>query len=298
MTKIKKVIICLIVYSCVLILGLCIRMLYTSQMNSGYYQHAIEQIKFRQYEDAQRLLWKVSENYKDREVLLAYVNEQMRKGTVDQYRAIESVPDDYSGMLCEEILSEKKRVHDEYQALQEELRQMEAREEEERIGQAGELLPGYGMREDTLKYCALGKPSIEYCSNFYSLVPGKRYKTYTYGDPGDPLSGKITVRFRLYNSRLPDGYLDYPSDNGYASSGFYFDADGIRYDFDSKGTERNLHVSPINGKKKTTRPASGSTADKDPYNVQDYDDPEDFYYDWEEDFDGFEDAEQYWDDAQ
>jgi hypothetical protein len=30
--------------------------------------------------------------------------------------------------------------------------------------------------------------------------------------------------------------------------------------------------------------------------VQDYDDPEDFYYDNYDDFDGYEDAEDYWDD--
>jgi len=35
----------------------------------------------------------------------------------------------------------------------------------------------------------------------------------------------------------------------------------------------------------------------DDYDVYDYDDPEDFYYDWEEDFDGYEDAEDYWYDA-
>lgn len=32
----------------------------------------------------------------------------------------------------------------------------------------------------------------------------------------------------------------------------------------------------------------------DPYDVYDYWDPEDFYYDWEDDFDGYEDAEDYW----
>lgn len=35
----------------------------------------------------------------------------------------------------------------------------------------------------------------------------------------------------------------------------------------------------------------------DPYDVYDYWDPEDFYYDWEDDFDGYEDAEDYWYDA-
>ncbi len=36
---------------------------------------------------------------------------------------------------------------------------------------------------------------------------------------------------------------------------------------------------------------------EDQYNVYDYDDPEEFYYDNYDDFDGYEDAETYWDDA-
>lgn len=35
----------------------------------------------------------------------------------------------------------------------------------------------------------------------------------------------------------------------------------------------------------------------DPYDVYEYDDPEDFYYDWMEDFWDYEDAEDYWEDA-
>ena len=36
---------------------------------------------------------------------------------------------------------------------------------------------------------------------------------------------------------------------------------------------------------------------RDPYDVYDYNDPEDFYFDWEDDFEDFEDAEDYWDSA-
>lgn len=35
----------------------------------------------------------------------------------------------------------------------------------------------------------------------------------------------------------------------------------------------------------------------DPYDVYEYDDPEDFYYDWADDFWDYEDAEDYWEDA-
>ena len=35
----------------------------------------------------------------------------------------------------------------------------------------------------------------------------------------------------------------------------------------------------------------------DPYDVYDYSDPEDYYFDWEDDFEDYEDAEDYWDSA-
>lgn len=40
---------------------------------------------------------------------------------------------------------------------------------------------------------------------------------------------------------------------------------------------------------------NSSCMDDDKYYVYDYDDPEDFYEEWPEEFDGFEDAEDYWD---
>lgn len=36
----------------------------------------------------------------------------------------------------------------------------------------------------------------------------------------------------------------------------------------------------------------------DMYNVYDYDDPEDFYYDHVDEFDDIQDAEDYWEEAQ
>ena len=37
---------------------------------------------------------------------------------------------------------------------------------------------------------------------------------------------------------------------------------------------------------------------KDMYDVQDYDDPKDFYYDHADEFDDIQDAEDYWEEAQ
>ncbi|MCD7763967.1 MAG: hypothetical protein LUI14_12395 [Lachnospiraceae bacterium] len=44
--------------------------------------------------------------------------------------------------------------------------------------------------------------------------------------------------------------------------------------------------------------SKSSSSSKDQYNASDYDDPEEFYYDHYDDFDGYEDAEVYWEDAQ
>ena len=48
----------------------------------------------------------------------------------------------------------------------------------------------------------------------------------------------------------------------------------------------------------TTRPSTSTkknTEKKDPYNISQYDDVDDFYDDWYDDFDGYDDAEWYWD---
>ena len=46
--------------------------------------------------------------------------------------------------------------------------------------------------------------------------------------------------------------------------------------------------------KYTTRKKPSRTSDPDPYNASDYSDPEDFYYDYYDDFWEFEEAEEYW----
>lgn len=53
---------------------------------------------------------------------------------------------------------------------------------------------------------------------------------------------------------------------------------------------------PSSTKPASTKPSTRSTEKKDPYNISGYDDIDDFYDDWYDDFDGFDDAEMYWDD--
>lgn len=62
-------------------------------------------------------------------------------------------------------------------------------------------------------------------------------------------------------------------------------------ELEEKKTEQEFHYRPSSS-------LSNSNNKDDYYNVYDYDDPEDFYFDWEDDFEDYEDAEDYWEDAQ
>ena len=57
-----------------------------------------------------------------------------------------------------------------------------------------------------------------------------------------------------------------------------------------------LHTTSSNKKKSYTSSAWDMSMDM--YNVYDYDDPEDFYYDHVDEFDDIQDAEDYWEEAQ
>ena len=56
--------------------------------------------------------------------------------------------------------------------------------------------------------------------------------------------------------------------------------------------------STTSGKKTYRGNISRNNDRKDMYDVQDYDDPEDFYYDHADEFDDIQDAEDYWEEAQ
>ena len=280
------------------------------QQTKENYAQSVQLLENEEYNEALALLEKLPSGDQDKEVLVKYGSARQQGDLTDQYRQIHNVPTDYAGVMSETILAYRTSVESEYQNYQdeqarlaEERRKQQAEEEKERNSK---IYPSYGTRESVLKYCALGTPTVEKCRDFDHLVARAQYKTYTYGTTGKPNSGKITVRYRVHHSNRYDDYTDYPSTNGYASSGYYFDADGVRYDFDFEGTKRNTQVSPV---KKHTNSTSSSSASSsaatekgasrsDPYDVYEYDDPEDFYYDWMDDFDGYEDAEDYWEEAQ
>ena len=80
-----------------------------------------------------------------------------------------------------------------------------------------------------------------------------------------------------------------------SSDGIYCEAHHKEfYANQSNWVKRNKSSSASGSSKKTS---GKSRTKEDPYDVYSYSDPEDFYFDWEEDFDGYEDAEEYWEDA-
>ena len=298
--KVTAFIICLII---LIVCGAVYYQSYKSRMTEEAYNNAVDMISQGRYPEGEELLQGIPEGYNDRDVLLAYTGSKQLDNVNEQYGLMTNIPDKYSGDLHEEILSYKLQVYRDYNKLLAETKRKaalkEAEEEARKKKLYADTYPSYGMREEVLKYCALGTPTVKLCPSFYSLVPRARYKEYIFGEAGKALSGKITIRFRWHNSSRYDDYEDLPADNGYAASGFYYDSDGVRYDFDFEGMRVKTNSSRTDSSRKKKSTAESSETDKsDPYNVYDYDDPEEFYFDWPEDFDGYEDAEQYWDDAQ
>lgn len=93
-----------------------------------------------------------------------------------------------------------------------------------------ESYPYYGMREEDLNNCLLGKPITVYpCSYFDTRDPSEKIKYYRYGLAVDnENTGFIMVSYWLHNEE-DDSYEALPSDNGYVSSGYFVDGDGVKY---------------------------------------------------------------------
>lgn len=83
-----------------------------------------------------------------------------------------------------------------------------------------------------------------------------------------------------------------PSKNGWSSGGL-----GLGIDSDDMDENESSSSNKNSSAEKEEKDEKEKELPYDPYDVYDYWDPEDFYYDWEEDFDGYEDAEDYWYDA-
>ena len=122
-------------------------------------------------------------------------------------------------------------------------------------------MPFEGLEEEYIDCTKLGKhSSVELSQDFYSMKYIRRMKTYKWNDANGNLICKATVR---YND----------SGDGTVSTVYL---------------PNSRLVSPV----PTRRPASRQTSD--PYGAKDYAHPDDFYYDYRDDFIDYEEAEDYW----
>ena len=183
--------------------------------------------------------------------------------------------------------------------------------------------PYYGMSEEDLNHCLLGKPMIiSECSNFDKRAPKDKSKYYYFGYGSGKNSGKIIVKY-WRSSEGDSGYVEYPSENGYVDSGYYVGQDGTEFQFDRHGvskvereTEDTTEYSEkknggrlLPGSKDTgTGPSSkttngkGSTSattqfDPDDHDIEGYyEDNKEEYDSIDDAYDGFEDDPDAWDD--
>lgn len=191
------------------------------------------------------------------------------------YQYLVVIPDAYSGPFAEQIssmrrdLTTRKTRYDAEQAL------IAAEEEKQREQQfranLKQQLPYVGMSEAYISQTILGKAGE--VSQYNKTVDGeKRYCTdYTwYVDNGKWLLFTAWV----YNGAVIKVHK--------FNDGVYWDGNTIL------GTVGGAHSNYSYSK-------PSRTPDPDPYNASDYSHPEDFYYDYYDDFWDYEDAEDYWD---
>lgn len=185
-----------------------------------------------------------------------YNSEDRNMDTVNEY--LKCIPDEYNGELSEEIKIFKGNFKPQYdEFLAEKKREAEEQRvirEQQEAEQLKNSLPYVGMSESKINGTVLGT-NYELVHN-YDWIKDKRIKANVYRfKNGDA----IIFVARCLNGRV-DSVYDYRDDPWVIRDIPSFD----------KNTEED-----------------------DPYDVNDYSDPEDFYYDNYDDFWDYEDAEDY-----
>lgn len=214
---------------------------------------------------------KLKEAYKNIVPLYAYTLAQLEYNSENRYMQtvndyLELIPVDYSGELCEEIKTFKgnfKPQYDEFLAEQKQLAEEQRKKDEEKrrireqeeAEQLKKSLPYVGMSESKINGTVLGT-NYEIVHN-YEWIKGERIRANVYRFKK---GNAIIFVARCLNGRV-DSISDYRDDPWVIRS---------------------------------TTPSKKSQKDDDPYNVNDYSNEEDFYYDNYDDFWDYEDAEDYY----
>ena len=233
--------------------------LYDAHQVRSIYEEAINLISKECYEDASDKLQSIAEeNYRDTDDLIAYceANIAYANGNISgAYWDSYSLSFRYqTSEQQENIDTFINKVEQEYDKYCEQKRIEEQKAYELKITSG---VPFVGMSENDINRTSLGAPSSEIRHN-KECINGKQYTANLY----DFYKGSSKV----FTARCVQGKVTDVWDHRDA---------------------------PI--PKSSRLSTSGSTKKElDPYDASDYSDPEDFYYDYYDDFWDYEEAEDYW----
>ena len=249
-----------------------------SLIQSGFYRRALDQLEIANpntldtddFKDDLKY-GKLAKVYKNTVPLCAYALAQIEynEENKNMYRVndyLNIIPKDYSGELSNEIATFKgnfKPQYDEFLEEQkrrdEELKRELAEIRRKRYEELKTKIPYEGMDESDIDKTIMGKRHKIDVTSKYGYT-----KYYWYTNSGDIMlivtckGGKVTSVSRY-------GWYDFWTED----------------------------MKPIWNGKNSYKKSSSSKKKSDPYNVYDYSDPEDFYYDNYDDFWEYEEAEDY-----
>lgn len=248
------------------------------QQRQELYQKAVSEIKNEKYETAREYLEELPDDYEQKEPLLIYVSycEKVAEGETDidvLYSIVADIPKDYSGPLADELRTSRAMVEEKIVA---QIQKEQEEEWKERARKMKDKIPYIGMSESLIDCTMVGayaEVDRGYTNNRNFRQTKNKYVWRTGG-------GSIPLIVTCIGGSVSD-VTKYYTD-------FYWNGD--------KPNLSNWRIS---------RPSFGTSSDSpqlDPYDVYDYDDPDEFADEWADEFgdgdfdEGYEDAYNYWED--
>jgi len=243
----------------IIIIGFVSKNVYDAQQVMTVYEDAVNLILEECYEDACKKLESIAEKqYKDTEALIAYceANIAYMDGNIrNAYWDSYSLNFRYqTSVQKEKIDGFIEKVEQEYDEYLEQQRIEEEKAYEKKITSG---VPFVGMSEKDINRTSLGTPSSEIRHNM-ECINGEQYKANLYDFYKD--SNKVFVA-RCVQGKVTEVW--------------------------------DCRDNPIAHSAKSYT-SNSTTKESDPYDASDYSDPEDFYYDYYDDFWDYEEAEDYW----
>lgn len=262
------------IFVCIVALGgVCCYATYRTQKDR--YDEAIKCIDAGDYGHAAVYLHKVSDKIGDQKELYQYVKfriaEKRKKDVFERYNILKKIPKDYSGKYADDIKDARKKT-----------------EEEKKFK---EIIPYVGMDQKYINVTAAGEADNVSTEEYVDQESGKTLTQYRYAwYVGNNIPLIVFCRDQKV-WEVKKYYEDY-----------YWSSDGMP-EFYGPGPSCSTHSSQSVKYPDTSYQGtySGSSTEKsDVYDVQDFDDPDDFADEWAEEFgdgdynEGYDDAYEYW----